>query len=190
MTALAPPVCTDTTLPGVTRREWRAPAVRSHSAVAVTPAGFRLTGAAETVIELATVRRVTLDLVANTLTLDAADEITIAFADAETADAVYTAVWRRLGQRFVLTPPRRSSWELARTPVAFMAGVLTATIALSLTANALADVGGGSGPLAAFAPADWRVVGGLGGAALAGLQVWLYRRLTRPPHRLELTPQG
>lgn len=190
MPAAAPPVCTDTTLPGVTRREWRAPAVRSHSAVAVTPAGFRLTGVTETVIDLAAVRRVTLDLVANTLTLDARSAVTVEFADAETADAVYTAVWRRLGRRFVLTPPRRSSWELARTPVAFMAGVLTGTIALSLTANALADVGEGAGPLAAFAPADWRAVCGLGGAALAGLQVWLYRRLTRPPHRLELTPQG
>lgn len=190
MTAVALPVGVDTTLPGLTRREWRAPAVRSHAAVAVTPAGFRLTGATETVIDLATVRRVTLDLVANTFTLHARPTVTVEFADAETADAVYTAVWRRLGRRFVLAPPGRSNWELARTPVAFMAGVLTGTIALSLTANALADLGGGTGPLAAFAPADWRIVGGLGGAALAGLQVWLYRRLTRPPHRLELTPLG
>ena len=33
---------------------------------------------------------------------------------------------------------------------------------------------------------DWRVVCGLGGAAAAGSQVWLYRRLTAPPAALEV----
>jgi hypothetical protein len=34
---------------------------------------------------------------------------------------------------------------------------------------------------------DWRGVCALGGIAAAATQVWLYRRLTRPPVALELT---
>ena len=40
--------------------------------------------------------------------------------------------------------------------------------------------------LAPFAKANWRWVCGFGGVVLAVLQVWLYRRLTKPPKRLEL----
>jgi hypothetical protein len=62
-----------------------------------------------------------------------------------------------------------------------MGGILAATAAVALTLSAADDVAQLPGW------ADWRVVCGIGGAALAVVQVWLYRRLTRPPSRLVLT---
>ena len=211
----------DTTLPGLARRRvWHAPAVRSHSVVCLTLARLYLAppsdhkpdsvvnavqdggdleaafGPLATVIDVPSIRRVTLDLLTNTLTVEYLSAnaaggvvpVAIQFATYEAADEVFSKVWRRLGERFALTPHKRGGWDLARAPMAFMSGVLLATLTLSLVANAAADAGGASGPLAAFAAADWRWVCGLGGAALAGLQVWLYRRLTRPPVKLELVP--
>ena len=213
----------DTALPGLTRRRvWRAPQVRSHAVVCLTPAKLYLAPASDAdpeavatavengadpdaafgptaaVIEVTSVRKVTHDLLTNTLTVEhlrpaeaggGVAAAAVEFATHEAADEAFTSVWRRLGERFALTPHTQDGWELARAPVAFMSGVLVATLTLSLVANAAADAGGASGPLALFAAADWRWVCGLGGAALAGLQVWLYRRLTRPPEALELLPR-
>jgi hypothetical protein len=160
-------------------------------------------GPLATVVPLATVRRVKLALLTNALTVEYARPVghgsgvvprpvtlavVIEFADYETADEVFTKLWRRLGQGFGLKPRKRDPWELARLPVAAMGGVLAATLALGLAANAVADGGpaGGWRSLLAF---DWRWACGLGGVALAALQVWLYRRLTTPPVMLELIPK-
>jgi hypothetical protein len=228
MPTLQRPTDVETTAPGLTRRRiWQAPAVRSHSLLTLTMSKLYLAAAAAavkpetvkaietgadldatfgqlaTVVELAKVKRVKLDLVANTLAIEyvrpvpsgsgtigfPTARVVIEFATSETADEVYTKVWRRLGDRFELKSYKRSGWELARVPVAFMAGILVATLALSLVANAVADGGGADGLLKPFASADWRLVCGIGGVALAGMQVWLYRRLNRPPARLELGPK-
>ena len=71
-------------------------------------------------IDLPAVSRVTLDLTANSLAIEydptrgrpgsgvvgrkPRAEAVIAFADHATADEVYTKLWRRLGERFVLKP--------------------------------------------------------------------------------------
>jgi hypothetical protein len=67
-----------------------------------------------------------------------------------------------------------------------MAAVLAATAALALAAVVAADLTDPPVLLAPFAAVDWRAACGLGGAALAAGQVWLYRLLTRPPAALEL----
>lgn len=219
-----PPAPVDTAAPGLTRRRvWQAPAVRSHALVALTfsrlylaPVSFTATpetaeailagadleavfGPLATVIDLPSVRRVTHDLVTNTLTLDyrptlatrsgtiPTGQVVIQFDTHEAADEVFTKVWRRIADRVKLIQDRRPTWDLIRTPLAAIGGVLLATIVLALCAVVWADTArpesGG------FAP-DWRWVCGLGGAVLAGLQVWLYRRWTTPPSKLELRPIG
>jgi hypothetical protein len=151
-----------------------------------------------TVILLPTIRRVLLDLPVNRLTIefvpaDGAVErlpvrsVTIECADPKTADEIFSKIWRRLGDRFALIPYRRTTWELARTPVAIMAGVAIATLALSLILNVAADTGSGAlGEWGEFMTLDWRWVCGVGGTVLALLQIWLYRRLTQPPAQLDL----
>jgi len=159
-------------------------------------------GPLATVIDLAAVVRITADLTRNSLTLEYHRQaaaygtastgptvrLTIACADFTTSDEIYSKLWRRLSDAMELLPHRRDGWELVRAPVAFLGGVLLATLTLSLLANSLADAAQPNMPsaLAPFANADWRWICGLGGAVIAMLQVWLYRRLVRPPHRLEL----
>lgn len=217
-----PPAPVDTVAPGLTRRRvWQAPAVRSHAMVALTlsrlylaPASFKVSGAIvetilggadlesvfgplATVIDLPAVRKVTHDLLTNTLTLDyrpavasrsstiPTGQVVIQFDTHEAADEVFTKVWRRIADRVKLVQDRRPTWDLIRTPLAAIGGVLLATILLALCAVMWAD---SAWPASrGFAP-DWRWVCGLGGVALAGLQVWLYRRWTTPPSRLELRP--
>ncbi len=154
-------------------------------------------GPLATVINLPSVVRVRLDLLRHLLTIDYRRQspltgptvsIQLEFENSTTADEVYTKLWRRLGEDVKLVQQQSGPWELARVPVAFMAGVLVATLALSLTANAMTDLAHPQTPnlLAPLAKADWRWVCCLSGMVLAGLQIWLYRRLTRPPKRLEL----
>lgn len=156
-------------------------------------------GPLATVIDLPSVRRVTHDLVTNTLTIDyrptlatrsgtiPTGQVVIQFDTHEAADEVFTKVWRRIADQVKLIQDRRPTWDLIRTPLAAIGGVLFATIVLALCAVVWTDTArpesGG------FAP-DWRWVCGLGGAVLAGLQVWLYRRWTTPPSKLELRPIG
>ncbi len=152
-----------------------------------------------TVIDLPSVRRVAHDLETNTLSIDyrptiatrsgsiPTGQVVIQFDSYEAADEVFTKVWRRIADRVKLVQDRRPTWDLIRSPLAAIGGVLLATLALSLLAIGWADAatpeGGG------FAP-DWRWACGGGGAVLAGLQVWLYRRWSTPPKRLELRPVG
>jgi hypothetical protein len=153
-------------------------------------------------IDLAAVSRVYLDLTSNALVIEYDPtrgrpgsgvvgrkprvEVALAFADHATADEVYTKVWRRLGPNFDLKTHGTATAESARRPLTVMAAVLAATAATALASALVSDLTDPPDLLAAFAALDWRVVCGLGGAVLAGLQLWLYRRLTAPPTALEL----
>jgi hypothetical protein len=152
-----------------------------------------------TVIDLPTVRRVTLDLEANSLAVDyrptlaggsgsiPTGQVVVQFDSYEAADEVFTKVWRRIADRVKLHQHRRPTWDLVRTPLAAIAGVLFATLLLSALAIGVGD--SGRPDAAGWAVLDWRWVCGLGGVALAALQVWLYRRWTTPPVKLELRPE-
>jgi hypothetical protein len=111
--------------------------------------------------------------------------VTVVFGQAEAADAAFARLWRRLGDDFKLRPDRPPREVLVRAPLAVLAGILVATGLLSFGANAAADVGS-SGWYSFLRGMDWRVIAVLGGAAAAFVQVWLYRRLTQPPSRLDL----
>jgi hypothetical protein len=157
-----------------------------------------------TVVDLDKVQRVKLDLIQNTLVLEYARSVpsgsgasgmplarvVMEFVSAETADEVYSKVWRRLSDQLEQRENKNNGWELARVPVAFTAGILLATLSLSLVANAVADTQAASGLLKPFASADWRIVCGIGGVAMAAIQIWLYRRMNRPPTLLELVPKA
>jgi hypothetical protein len=198
------------------RRVWAAPAVRSHSLVVLTlprlylapPAGEpkpetvaaierggdleAILGPLATVVDLAAVRRVRHDLLTNTLHVEYAvggrglATAVVTFATAEAADAAFGKLWRRLGDGFTLTPFRADPWAVARRPVAAALAVVATAGALAVGLNALDDLAAARHwDLAGRLP-DWRAVCGLAGAAAAGVTVWLYRRLTRPPERLDL----
>ncbi|MBM3980723.1 MAG: hypothetical protein FJ304_10640 [Planctomycetes bacterium] len=156
-------------------------------------------------VDLASVRGVTLDLHTNSLIVEyakggtATAALTVVFATPETADACFTKLWRRLGDGYKLQPYRRDAWASARAPLTLLIGALLATMALALLLSVFEDMaaaragapdGAPASPLAPLARLldwmDWRAVCALGGAAMAAAQVWLYRRLTRPPAALEL----
>ncbi len=225
-----------TALSGGTRRTWAHPEVRSHSLVVLTPdriyaaplAGAPkpemtaavaaggdlddLLGALAVVIDLSSVRRLKHNLLTNALVIDYAtgragtSQLTLAFTHAETADACYTKLWRRLGKDFQLRPYKRDAWAAARSPLALLISALVATAVLALVlsvfedmasaraaARAAADLGGPEAPRsgpslleALVGGMNWRVVCAAGGVIAAVAQVWLFRRLTRPPEALVL----
>ena len=124
-------------------------------------------------------------------------------AAAEAADAAFTAIWKRTGDGFDLTPYKLEGWTAARGPVLTMIGVALAILALGFGLSGLEDyvaaqavtpdegrsalAVGVLDPLAGLAGRlNWRWVCGFGGVVFAGLQVWLYHRMTAPPARLEL----
>ena len=156
-----------------------------------------------TVVDLFKVTRVRFDLLTNGLTLEYPQsegsgairmqggmpqaQVVLEFANHEMADEVYTKIWRRLGNRVELKPYRRDYWELGRVPVALIIGVLFATLILIAATNVAEDAGPTTNPfLAGLQRLDWRWVCGAGGAALAVLQIWIYRMFTQPPTHLEL----
>jgi hypothetical protein len=221
------------------RRVWAHPEVTSHSLVVLTFTQLHvaplagaprpeivaaievghdldeLLGPLAVVIDLSAVRQVKLDLLTNSLMIEytkggqATGRLTLVFANPEAADACYTKLWRRLGDRFQLKPYSRDAWAVARAPLGLLLGALLVTAALSLllsvyedmaSARAAAQVSMADGgtPTGVKAPPpkslleallgwmNWRVVCALGGVVAAVAQVWLYRRLTRPPTSLEL----
>lgn len=154
-----------------------------------------------TVVHLGAVRSVAHDLIDNTVQLDAAagtgttgawtSRATVTFAAAEPADALFSKLWRRLGDDYKLRPDRPPAALAVRAPLAALAGILLATGLVAFGANAAADYGPAApGWLAPLNGLDWRLVATLGGIAAAIVQVGLYRRLTRPPVRLELIKGG
>lgn len=197
------------------RRVWAAPAVRSHSLLVLTATRLYLMPLADppppdavaaiesgadpdavlgplvTVVELSAVQRLTHHLPSNTLTLEyraaGIGRVTMVFAAAEEADAAFARIWRRLGDGYALTPHQPDAWTASRAPVAILVGLFTAVAALALTVSAADDFAAHSSvALRVLRGFDWRAVCGVGGAALAVVQVWLYRRFTRPPVQLEL----
>lgn len=204
----------DSTIPALNhRRVWADPEVRSHSLVvltltrlhlappAVVPPAAEVVAAIEqgdhsgglgpdaVVIDLATVRRVRLDMLANAVAVEfrCGDEtaaVTVRFAGPESADALFTKLWHRLGANFQLIPFRVEPWAAVRGPVLVLAGLLAGT-AVAAAGMAAADAGR-FGPLSLPGWADWRVACAVGGAAMAAAQLWMYRRWTEPPARLEL----
>lgn len=221
----------ETTLPAHTRRRvWSCPELTSHSLLVLTFERLHLApamgvpkpellAAAETradldavlgplaiVIDLVTIRRLSLDLVTNSLTVEYASSgpgksaVRITFATAEAADACFTKIWRRLGDGYRLAQYQRDTWQTIRAPLLALALVLFVTAALSALASlhedralasphadaVAATVSAGSSRGSLLDWLNWKVVCGLGGAAAAGSQVWLYRRLTTPPVALDL----
>ncbi|HXD88166.1 MAG TPA: hypothetical protein VN641_16885 [Urbifossiella sp.] len=227
--AYVPPL--EITQPG-RRRVWPHPELQSHSLLVLTldelhlaplPGSPRpevviaaeaggeldeLLGHFATIIELASIQRVKLDLLTNSLFIEysrghSQQDLAITFATPEAADGCFSRIWRRLGEGCKLLPQQRDWKHLARTPFLLLGAVLaiTALLALSIsitddfaTSHAAASVNlpGDGGPVSlsplqkAVGWMDWRVVCGLGGAAAAATQVWLYRRITQPPVSLEV----
>jgi hypothetical protein len=157
------------------RRIWKHPALTSHSLLVLTPDRLYLTplagdpkpetvaaaeagadlddllGPLATVVELATVRHVKLDLLTNSLVVEyrptgggterlAASRLTVVFATPDEADVCFSKLWRRLGDGVPLLPYQRDWWALARTPLVLLAAVLLTTAALALALAALEDV--------------------------------------------------
>jgi MFS family permease len=198
------------------RQVWPMPDVTSHSLLVLTATRLFLAPAStppsqETIsslerggdpnellgpdavaIDLAAVHQLTLVLAANTLTIhytppgQQPTEIAVTFATPELVDTLFAKLWRRLGDGMTLHPVQPHKWSLLRAPLLVMGTILTLTLALAVTMNAAAD---GSPPFQTIGLPewiDWRVVCGLGGAAMAPAQVWAYRRVTQPPARLVL----
>ena len=160
-----------------------------------------LLGSLAVVIDLTSVSRVKLDLLGNALAVEYAKgglgtaRVKVVFETPEAADACYTKLWRRLGDGFALQPDARDAWTAARAPLALLAGALLVTAALAAGLSVFEDMAsaraaanaGGRAPLDALVGwMDWRAVCAVGGVVAGVAQVWLYRRLTRPPAALEL----
>jgi hypothetical protein len=173
-----------------------------------------LLGPLAVAIDLPSVRHVKLDLLTNSLLIEYTrtdtdtSRLTLVFATPEAADMCYTKLWRRLGDGFKLQPYKKDSWSLAREPLVLLIGALLTTALLAVVlsvyedmASARAAMEAGKMELSASDGAkpppktvmewllgwmDWRVVCAFGGVVAAVAQVWLYRRLTRPPVSLEL----
>ena len=153
-----------------------------------------------TLIDLDTVRRLNLDLLTNSLVVEytaaghTAARATVVFQNADDADACFSKLWRRLGGTFTLAPYQRTSWEVARAPLTLLFGLLVAAAVLVFALNVAEDAATARAAEGAAATAldaalgwlNWKVVCGVAGVLAAVLQVWLYRRLTHPPVRLEL----
>jgi hypothetical protein len=228
---------TETTTPGSNRRRvWAHPDVKSHSLVVLTFERLHLAplagppkpdllvaaayddldevlGPLAVAIDLVAVRRVKLHLPTNTLSVEyvkggiGTSRASVTFATADVADAVFTKLWRRLGDGFKAANGKRDFWALARGPLALLFGALLATAALVILISVFEDFAAARAALKDAPPPekfgvspaipktpiegllgwlDWRWVCGAGGCAAAAAQVWLYRRLTRPVTTLEL----
>jgi hypothetical protein len=150
-----------------------------------------------TTIHLGAVRSVTHDLLTNTVNIDSdmsggntgswTSRASIAFSEAEQADAMFTKLWRRLGDEFKIRPDHPPLMHMAQLPLTVLLGIFLATAMLALLTNAAADFGASApGWMQALQTTNWQTIAVCGGMAAAIVQVWLYRRLTRPPVRLEL----
>ena len=220
------------------RRAWSHPELSSHSVLVLTfdtlhlapltgsprpemlaaiDAGANLDGLLgplATVIDLEAIKKLKLDLLANTLSVEydrpgvGRGRAQATFATSESADACFTKIWRRLGDKFQLAPYKRDAWHSIRAPLALLVGILLITAAMAgflsihedsasmrlpnpASQTATDDKAGTvdephSRGNALFGFLSWKVVCGLGGVAAACSQVWLYRRLTAPPVALEL----
>ena len=163
-----------------------------------------------TMVDLATIQRLTLDLMTNSLSIESAgsgqtgNRLRLTFTTPEAADACFTRIWRRLGEKFQLTPYKRETAKSVQAPLAVLALILVLTAAMAGLLSIHQDrvvtripTTGSGESVSLKEPTrsnwdtvldwmNWKVICGLGGIAAAGSQVWLYRRLTTPPVSLEL----
>jgi hypothetical protein len=234
LNTIAPPL--ETTLPGhIRRRVWSHPELSSHSLVVLTfdhlytttltgsprpeivaaiESGADLDevlGSLTTVIDLAAIRQLSLDLLTNSLNIEysahgnAKSRLSLTFSNPEAADACFTKIWRRLGNGFQLAPYKQDSWQSIRGPLGLLAAVLIITALLSgllsvyqdmasprhaqgtpYTETAVVQEFAKSRWLSLSSILNWKVICGLGGVGAACAQVWMYRRLTTPPVSLDL----
>jgi hypothetical protein len=198
------------------RRVWARPEVVSHAVLILTlpriflapsnlgikPEAVRaletaldvesVLGTVGTTIDMSRIDRVQLDLPQNTIRIDYSAptgsrmKAMIVFGSPETADTIFSKIWRRLGAEFRLQPIRNEIGPAARTPLAVMLVAAVATMLASFGLNAIADVHGGTDWVTAGWLPGWRLVSVIGGAIVAATHVWLYRRIAQPPDRLEL----
>ncbi len=164
-----------------------------------------LLGPLAVVVELAAVRHLKLDLLTNSMVVEYGngDQLTMVFATPEAADGCFAKLWQRLGDGYQLQPYKRDAWAMSRSPLVFLVGALVMVAAMSLTLSAFEDMASSraaarlvepDGPKVIAKSAleslldwiDWRTVCAAGGVAAGASQVWLYRRLTRPPTSLEV----
>lgn len=125
-------------------------------------------------IDLPFVKRVKLDVPAATVTLEYANlgtvrSAAIAFAGPAAAEALFSKLWRRLGDDFDLKQDKPEPWPAVQVPLVVGLAILLA-----------------SGVTAAAGYVDWMVsvtAGVVGVAAAAGVA---YSRLSGAPTRLEL----
>ncbi|HEY2786784.1 MAG TPA: hypothetical protein VGJ05_17620 [Fimbriiglobus sp.] len=198
------------------RRVWAAPDVLSHAIIVLTPARLylapgqgpvnaetvkavengadveQLFGSLTVAVNLPTVVRAVMDLPANAVHVEFArgadrpgtSRVSATFADSEAADGMFTKLWRRLGDGWNIRPVRPAKWDRLIIPAAVLAGILLVTAVIGLSAALAQDSAPGTGGIFRFL--DWRWICGLGGILAAVAQVWLYRRATQPPAKLEL----
>ncbi len=168
-----------------------------------------LLGPLAVVVNLIAVRHLKLDLLRNSLIVEyvngglGTSQFTVVFDTPEAADACFTQLWRRLGDGYQFQPYKRDAWALARGPLSLLAGALVATALLAFALSAFEDTASAraAARLSVSDGAkitaksrlellcgriDWRAVCATGGIAAGASQVWLYRRLTRPPASLEV----
>lgn len=167
-------------------------------------------GPLATVVELSAVTRARLDLLTNSLVIEYGTgvrrgRLVVSFSTPEAADVCFTKLWRRLGDGCQLVRQEDDWWATARGPALVLIAVFAVTALLAMGLHLFEDsaargsvsVAGAAGP-GTHAPLprspldavsgwlNWKVVCGVGGAVAAVVQVWLYRRVTRPPAALEL----
>jgi hypothetical protein len=158
-------------------------------------------------------RQLKLDLLNNSLNIEygangrGRSRLRITFATPEAADACVTKIWRRLGEGFQLASHQRDTWHSIRGPLGVLTLVLLLTAAMAGILSIHEDLAPASAhlnttaetaqavvmPHSVRSPWDrllssmnWKVICGLGGVAAACSQIWMYRRLTKPPVALEL----
>ncbi|MFO0937947.1 MAG: hypothetical protein U0798_15705 [Gemmataceae bacterium] len=152
------------------------------------------------VVSLSSIRLVSHDLLTNSIHLETqagsgstgvwSSRSTIVFTNSESADSLFAKLWRRLGTQFKLRQDRPSMAQWIPTPLAAVAGIILTTLVLILLVNYLSDLGTSLPSGLAFVKSiQWRWIAVTGGTLAAVVQVWIYRRATQPPVRLELVEE-
>lgn len=163
-----------------------------------------LLGSSTVAIDLIAIRQLKLDLLANAIKIEyvnggiSTSQLTVTFTTPEAADTCFTKIWRRLGDGFQLQPYARDAWSAARSPIVLLIGALLTTAVLALVLSVFEDMASARAAAQGTRTLpkstlelllgwmNWRWVCAVGGIVAAVAQVWLYRRLTRPPVALEL----
>jgi hypothetical protein len=160
-------------------------------------------------IELIAVLRLKHELLDNTIRIHylsgaGSAQTAVRFTKAEAADKLFSKLFARLGPAgYEVQPYKPAFWAAAWLPLLVMAGILVVFGGSALVLGVLEEtraakvvsVGGNvvtpqtPGEILADWAADgpgWRTVCAVGGVLAALVQVWFYRRVTRPPTALEV----